>query len=125
MPRFATNEELIAITGLQRQSLRLWVLRGLLPRPTLFSDGRDGVRTRWPASAVERARFVMRMRAQGHKLEDIAEMIKSRWPDAHDDGSRDEAAPTKAPDLRAAVPLDDGAAATGQRELPRRRPRPG
>lgn len=83
MPRFATNEELIAITGLQRQSLRLWVLRGLLPRPTLFSDGRDGVRTRWPASAIERARFVMKMRAQGHNLDEIAELIKTRWPDKH------------------------------------------
>jgi len=41
MPRFATNEDLIAITGLQRQSLRLWVLRGLLPCPT---------RAQWPAS---------------------------------------------------------------------------
>ena len=58
MPRFATNDELVAITGLQRQTLRLWVLRGLLPKPTLFSDGRDGVRTRWPYEAVERARPV-------------------------------------------------------------------
>lgn len=85
MPRFATNEELIAITGLQRQSLRLWVLRGLLPQPTLFSDGRDGVRTRWPASAIERARFVMKMRAQGHKLDEIAELIKTRWPDTRNE----------------------------------------
>lgn len=53
-PRFATNEE-IAVTGLQRQTLRLWVLRGLLPKPTLFSDGKDGVRTRWPYEVVQRA----------------------------------------------------------------------
>ena len=77
-PRFATNEELIAVTGLQRQTLRLWVLRGLLPKPTLFSDGKDGVRTRWPYEAVERARFVMKMRAQGHKLEEIAEMLQEQ-----------------------------------------------
>ena len=84
MPRFATNEELIAITGLQRQSLRLWVLRGLLPRPTLFSDGRDGVRTRWPYEAVERARFVMKMKAQGHKLDEIAEMVQVQWANGKD-----------------------------------------
>lgn len=85
MPRFATNEELVAITGLQRQSLRLWVLRGLLPKPTLFSDGRDGVRTRWPYEAVERARFVMKMKAQGHKLDEIAEMVNTRWPDTRNE----------------------------------------
>lgn len=78
-PRFATNEELMAITGLTRQSLRLWVKRGLLPAPTLFSDGKNGVRTRWPASALERARFVMKMRAQGHDLETIAAVVKERW----------------------------------------------
>ena len=86
MPRFATNDELVAITGLQRQTLRLWVLRGLLPQPTLFSDGRDGVRTRWPYEAVERARFVMKMKAQGHKLDEIAEMVRAQWPDRVDGG---------------------------------------
>ena len=86
MPRFATNDELVAITGLQRQTLRLWVLRGLLPKPTLFSDGRDGVRTRWPYEAVERARFVMKMKAQGHKLDEISEMIQAHWVDTADEG---------------------------------------
>ena len=81
MPRFATNDEMVAITGLQRQTLRLWVLRGLLPKPALFSDGRDGVRTRWPHDAVERARFVMKMKAQGHKLDAIAEFVRAQWPD--------------------------------------------
>ena len=85
MPRFATNDELVAITGLQRQTLRLWVLRGLLPKPTLFSDGRDGVRTRWPYEAVERARFVMKMKAQGHKLDEIADMVRARWSDKADE----------------------------------------
>lgn len=31
--------------------------------------------------AVERARFVMKMKAQGHKLDAIAEMVRVRWPD--------------------------------------------
>ena len=80
-PRWATNDELVAITGLSRQSLRLWVLRGLLPRPTLFSDGKGGVRSRWPRSAIDRARFVMRMKAQGHDLDEVADMVKERWPE--------------------------------------------
>ena len=80
-PRWATNDELVAITGLSRQSLRLWVLRGLLPRPTLFSDGKSGVRSRWPRSAIDRARFAMRMKAQGHGLNEIADMVKERWPE--------------------------------------------
>ncbi len=80
-PRWATNDELVAITGLSRQSLRLWVLRGLLPKPTLFSDGKSGVRSRWPRSAIDRARFVMRMKAQGHDLDEVADMVKERWPE--------------------------------------------
>jgi len=76
---FATTEELRAITGLERQSLRLWVRRGLLPRPGYFSDGKHGVRSRWPRSALDRARFVMAMRAQGHTLDAIAEMIREKW----------------------------------------------
>lgn len=80
-PRWASNAELTAITGISRQSLRLWVLRGLLPRPTLFSDGKSGVRSRWPRSAIDRARFVMKMKAQGHDLDAIAEMVQERWPE--------------------------------------------
>ena len=83
---FATTEELRAITGLERQSLRLWVLRGLLPKPGYFSDGKHGVRSRWPRSALDRARFVMAMRAQGHSLEAIAAMIREKWPENVDGG---------------------------------------
>ena len=38
-----------------------------------------GVRSRWPRSALDRARFVMAMRAQGHTLDAIAEMIREKW----------------------------------------------
>jgi len=76
---FATTEELRAITGLERQSLRLWVRRGLLPKPGYFSDGKHGVRSRWPRSVLDRARFVMAMRAQGHTLDEIAGMIREKW----------------------------------------------
>ena len=83
---FATTEELRAITGLERQSLRLWVRRGLLPKPGYFSDGKHGVRSRWPRSALDRARFVMAMRAQGHSLEEIAAMIREKWPEGDGGG---------------------------------------
>lgn len=81
---FATSEELRAITGLERQSLRLWVRRGLLPKPGYFSDGKNGVRSRWPRSALDRARFVMAMRAQGHSLDEIAAMIREKWGNQED-----------------------------------------
>ena len=80
-PRWASNEELTAITGISRQSLRLWAIRGLLPKPTLFSDGKSGVRSRWPRSAIDRARFVMKMKGQGYELDEIADMVKERWPE--------------------------------------------
>jgi len=56
------------------------LIRALFRRriDSLFADGRDGVRTRWPYEAVERARFVMKMKAQGHPLDEIADMIRAQ-----------------------------------------------
>ncbi|WAS96375.1 MerR family transcriptional regulator [Nannocystis punicea] len=77
-PKFATNEELIAITGVSRQSLNLWVKRGLLPAPTIFSDGKSGVRSRWPAEALERAKFIVEAR-KFYALHEIEALVRERW----------------------------------------------
>ncbi|MBZ5713951.1 helix-turn-helix transcriptional regulator [Nannocystis pusilla] len=76
--RFVTNEELIAVTGVSRQSLNLWVKKGLLPAPTLISDGKSGVRSRWPAEALERAKFIVEVRRH-YALSEIVALARARW----------------------------------------------
>jgi hypothetical protein len=77
-PPFATTEELVAITNVERQTLRQWVKRGLLPPAKIVSDG-NGVKSRWPREALERARFIQEMRAQLYSLDEIKPMIVERW----------------------------------------------
>lgn len=77
-PPFATTEELVAITNVERQTLRQWVKRGLLPPAKIVSDG-NGVKSRWPREALERARFIQEMRAQLYSLDEIKPMILERW----------------------------------------------
>lgn len=79
-PKFVTNEELIAVTGVSRQSLNLWVKRGLLPAPTRLSDGKTGVRSRWPAEALERAHFIVEAR-KFYALHEIEALVRERWGD--------------------------------------------
>ena len=52
-PQFATTEEMVAVTNVERQTLRQWVKRGLLPPAKIVSDG-NGVKSRWPREALER-----------------------------------------------------------------------
>jgi DNA-binding transcriptional MerR regulator len=77
-PQFATTEEMVAVTNVERQTLRQWVKRGLLPQAKIISDG-NGVKSRWPREALERARFIMEMRAQLYSLDEIKPMIDERW----------------------------------------------
>lgn len=67
----------MAITHVERQTLRQWVKRGLLPKPKIVSDG-NGVKSRWPRAALERARLVTEMRAQLYSLDEIAKMLDER-----------------------------------------------
>jgi DNA-binding transcriptional MerR regulator len=76
---YATNEELIAITGVSRDALYKWVREELLPRPAITSDG-NGTISLWPLEALERARFIMEKRAQMYTLLEIKKMIQKRWP---------------------------------------------
>lgn len=76
---YATTEELQAITNMGRKTLGVWVKRGLLPKAKITSDG-DGSRSLWPRVALEQARFIMEKQAQMFTLDEIAEMIRTRWP---------------------------------------------
>jgi len=77
-PPFATTEEMVAITNVERQTLRQWVKRGLLPPAKIVSDG-NGVKSRWPRVALEQARFIKEMRAQLYSLDEIQPMVRERW----------------------------------------------
>jgi DNA-binding transcriptional MerR regulator len=77
-PPFATTEEMVAITNVERQTLRQWVRRGLLPPAKIVSDG-NGVKSRWPRVALEQARFIKEMRAQLYSLDEILPMVLERW----------------------------------------------
>lgn len=79
---FATTEELVAITNVERQTLRQWVKRGLLPPAKIVSDG-NGVKSRWPRVALEQARFIKEMRAQLYSLDEIKPMVVERWGQNH------------------------------------------
>ena len=77
-PPFATTEEMVAITNVERQTLRQWIKRGLLPPAKIVSDG-NGVKSRWPRVALEQARFIKEMRAQLYSLDEIKPMMLERW----------------------------------------------
>ena len=48
--------------NVERQTLRQWIKRGLLPPAKIVSDG-NGVKSRWPRVALEQARFIKEMRS--------------------------------------------------------------
>ena len=76
---YASTEELQAITNVGRKTLGVWVKHGLLPAAKITSDG-NGSKSLWPRVALEQARFIMEKQAQMYTLDEIAEMIKVRWP---------------------------------------------
>ncbi len=75
---YVTNERMIAASGVSRQSLNLWVRRGLLPAPKLVSEG-SGVYSLWHPQALLRARWIVRAR-RIYALSEIADIVHERWP---------------------------------------------
>lgn len=92
LPEFATTDDLVQITGLTAETMYDWADKGLLPAPEVVSDGRRGIKARWPAQALERARFVMAKR-EFYTLAEIAEMVAEKWgPPTEEDRARRAAA---------------------------------
>lgn len=100
-PVFATIEELVTITNVERQSLRQWSRRGLLPPARIISNDND-VKSRWPRVALERDGFIKEIRTrmgQMYSLDENGLMVldrraldpsvgKARTLDEADDGAR-------------------------------------
>ena len=77
---YATNEEMIAVAKVSRDTLYKWVRDKMLPRPKITSSNGRGTRSLWPLEALERARFIVERRAEFHTMEEIKEMVLERWP---------------------------------------------
>ncbi|MDC0676083.1 MerR family transcriptional regulator [Nannocystis radixulma] len=89
LPKIATTDDLVRITGLTSVTMYDWADKGLLPAPEVVSDGSRGIKARWPFEALERARFVMQKRAEMHTLPEIAAMIAEKWgPPTEEDKAR-------------------------------------
>jgi len=75
-PAFATTEDIKKAAGITNKSVAAWVACGFLPAPTRVSLGAHGGGfNRYPAWAVERARFVARRRTAGCLPAEILEML--------------------------------------------------
>ncbi|PCC73228.1 hypothetical protein SAMN02745121_03045 [Nannocystis exedens] len=75
-PAFATTEDIMKAAGIAKKTVTTWVEYGFLPAPTRVSLGPSGgAFNRFPAWAVERARFVAQRRAAGFTHAEILEML--------------------------------------------------
>ena len=93
LPPVATTDDLVRITGLTKDTMYDWADQGLLPAPEVISDGRRGIKSRWPIEALERARFVMAKRAELLTLAEIAALVAEQWgPPTEADIARRQAA---------------------------------
>ncbi len=69
-----TLGKVAASAGVNRQTLRYYERRGLLPEPS-----RTGANYRaYPPDAVERVRFIKRAQALGFALDEVAELLALR-----------------------------------------------
>ena len=96
---WATTQDLMDAGGVSRRTIWAWTERGLLPTPTMISQGRTGgAFNRYPASALGVVRFILARRADGLSLDEIKGMLDAdaaaRSPQPAAVASRD-AAPTR------------------------------
>lgn len=77
-PAFVLTEAVArAAGGVADNTLWRWCDRGLLPAPTRVGAGwRKGTFNRWPALAVERARWVRGLLNRGFTLDEIASLAR-------------------------------------------------
>lgn len=76
-PKYASTAEVSEAAGVNRVTLWRWVNMGILPAPTKLSDGISGVHNRWPAWAIERARWVRRRRDEMLTLPEVAALVEA------------------------------------------------
>ncbi|MBL9101548.1 MAG: MerR family transcriptional regulator [Myxococcales bacterium] len=73
-PAHPTTDDVMAAAGVARRTVQVWVERGLLPAPRRVVIA-GVVFTRFPAWAIERARFVVKQRAEGLSTAEVRSML--------------------------------------------------
>ena len=82
-PAFASTDDLMAAASITRSTVKTWQDLGFLPPPLKISLGMaGGVFNRYPAWAVDRARFVAEKRAAGFTYDEVLAMLPK--PEAHE-----------------------------------------
>lgn len=76
---FCYTKDLTEALGVTRRTLYKYVQDRLLPAPILYSDGRNGVRSRWTMVAMDHVDFINEQKALGYNLVEITAMIAARW----------------------------------------------
>jgi len=76
---FCYTKDLTEALGVTRRTLYKYVQDRLLPAPILYSDGRNGVRSRWSMVAMDHVEFINEQKALGYNLVEITAMIAARW----------------------------------------------
>lgn len=78
-PAFATTDDIMVAASITRSTVKVWAELGLLPPPLKMSLGMaGGVFNRYPAWAVDRARFVAEKRAAGFTYDEIRAMLAAQ-----------------------------------------------
>jgi DNA-binding transcriptional MerR regulator len=82
-PAFASTDDLMAAASITRSTVKTWQDLGFLPPPLKISLGMaGGVFNRYPAWAVDRARFVAEKRAAGFTYDEVLAMLPKQ--EAHE-----------------------------------------
>ena len=76
---FCYTKDLTEALGVTRRTLYKYVQERLLPAPILYSDGRNGVRSRWTMVAMDHVEFINEQKALGYNLVEITGMVAARW----------------------------------------------
>ena len=71
-----TTKEIEKSSGLSRESLRLFVKQGWLPKPQFKSSGRYGGSNYWPESTVKQLLTIKSLKKAGCKNRDIDTILK-------------------------------------------------
>ena len=78
-PAFATTDDIMVAASITRSTVKVWAELGLLPPPLKMSLGMaGGVFNRYPAWAVDRARFVAEKRAAGFTYDEIRALLAAQ-----------------------------------------------
>lgn len=75
-----TTGELLAVSKSSRHTLYEWVVKRLLPRPSIATGPGGEQSAVWPVEALERVRFIVSTMSKGMEINDVAALVEERWP---------------------------------------------